>query len=146
MESGPPTAHCGSTSSARTPPAPKLSSSLRRSITEGIRMHSRRALLYVPGDDRHKIEKAASLDVDCICMDMEDGVAMTRKAQARTTIARALQEVDFGASEKLTRINSVGTGLEKDDLQAVLPQHPDGIVIPKVEDLKQLQWASEVIE
>ena len=109
-------------------------------------MHSRRALLYVPGDDRHKIEKAASLDVDCICMDMEDGVAATRKAQARTTIARALQEVDFGGSEKLARINSVGSGLEKDDLQAVLPHHPEGIVLPKVEDLKQLQWASELIE
>ena len=39
-------------------------------------MHSRRALLYVPGDDRHKIEKAAGLSVDCICMDMEDGVAV----------------------------------------------------------------------
>jgi len=109
-------------------------------------MHSRRALLYVPGDDRHKIEKAAGLDVDCVCMDMEDGVAVSRKAQARTTIARALQEVDFGASEKLARINGVGTGLEKEDLQTVLPHHPDGIVVPKAEDIKQLQWASELIE
>ncbi len=38
-------------------------------------MHSRRALLYMPGDDRRKIEKATTLGVDCICMDMEDGVA-----------------------------------------------------------------------
>ena len=61
-------------------------------------MHSRRALLYVPGDDRHKIEKAAGLDVDCICMDMEDGVALSRKEQARTTVAGALHEVSFGKS------------------------------------------------
>jgi citrate lyase beta subunit len=109
-------------------------------------MHSRRALLYVPGDDRHKIDKAAGLDVDCICLDMEDGVAPNRKAQARTTISRALQEVDFGASERLARINSVGSGLEKEDLQAVLPYRPDGIVIPKLEELKQIQWASEILE
>jgi len=109
-------------------------------------MHSRRALLYVPGDDRHKIDKAASLSVDCICMDMEDGVAVSRKPQARTTIARALQEVNFGDSEKLARINGVGSGFEKDDLQAVLPLHPDGIVIPKLEELRQIQWASELIE
>lgn len=109
-------------------------------------MHSRRALLYVPGDDRHKIEKAATLRVDCICMDMEDGVAPGRKAQARTTIARALQEVSFGQSEKLARINGVGSGFEKDDLQAVLPHRPDGIAIPKLEELRQIQWASELIE
>ena len=109
-------------------------------------MHSRRALLYVPGDDRHKIEKAASLAVDCICMDMEDGVAVTRKPQARAVIAKALDEVDFGQSERLARINAVGSGLERDDLLTVLPHHPDGIVIPKIEDLKQVQWASELIE
>lgn len=109
-------------------------------------MHSRRALLYVPGDDRHKIEKALTLGVDCICMDMEDGVAPARKAQARSTIAKALQELDFGSSEKLARINGVGTGWEKQDIQAVLPSHPDGIVIPKLEELAQIQWASELIE
>ncbi len=109
-------------------------------------MHARRALLYMPGDDRHKIEKAITLGVDCICMDMEDGVAMNRKAEARSTIAKALQELDFGPSEKLARINAVGSGLESQDLNAVLPHRPDGIVIPKMEELGQIQWASEVIE
>lgn len=109
-------------------------------------MHSRRALLYMPGDDRHKIEKATTLGVDCICMDMEDGVGFSRKAQARTSIAKALEELDFGKSEKLARINAVGSGLEKDDMEAVLPAHPDGIVIPKLEELKQIQWASELME
>jgi citrate lyase beta subunit len=109
-------------------------------------MHSRRALLYMPGDDRHKIDKSVTLGVDCICMDMEDGVAANKKAEARATIARALQEIDFGTSEKLARINAVGTGLEKDDLQAVLPYRPDGILIPKMEELAQIQWASDVIE
>ena len=109
-------------------------------------MRARRALLYMPGDDRHKIEKALTLDVDCICMDMEDGVALTRKAEARRTIAAALQELDFGRSEKLVRINAVGSGLEGEDIQAVLPSRPDGIVLPKVERLEQIQWASAKIE
>lgn len=109
-------------------------------------MHSRRALLYMPGDDRHKIEKALTLGVDCICMDMEDGVAANQKQQARATIAKALQELDFGRSEKLARINAVGSGLEREDIQAVLPFRPDGIVIPKMEELAQIQWASEMVE
>ena len=75
-------------------------------------MRARRALLYMPGDDRHKIEKALTLDVDCVCMDMEDGVALNRKAEARRTIAAALRKLGFGRSEKLARINAVGSGLE----------------------------------
>lgn len=109
-------------------------------------MHSRRALLYMPGDDWKKIIKALTLSVDCICMDMEDGVALNRKSETRAAIAKALQELDFGSSEKLARINPVGSGLEKDDIEAVLPYHPDGIVIPKVESLEQIQWGDEIIE
>src|SRR5688572_4868293 len=109
-------------------------------------MHSRRALLYMPGDDWKKINKALTLEVDCVCMDMEDGVALNRKSYARATVAKALKELDFGKSEKLARINAVGSGFEKDDIETVLPGHPDGIVIPKVEALEQIQWASEIIE
>jgi len=100
----------------------------------------------MPGDDWKKITKSLTLGVDCICMDMEDGVAVNRKAEARTTIARALQELDFGKSEKLARINSVGSGWERDDIDAVLPFHPDGIVIPKIESLDQIEWGSKIIE
>ncbi|MBK6646630.1 MAG: hypothetical protein IPG44_12965 [Anaerolineales bacterium] len=46
----------------------------------------------------------------------------------------------------MARINSVGSGWEKDDIEAVLPYHPDGIVIPKVESFEQVEWASRIIE
>lgn len=96
----------------------------------------------MPGDDRHKIEKATTLGVDCICMDIEDGVAASRKGAARETIAAALDELDFGAAEVLVRINPIGSGLERADLAAVLPGRPDGIVIPKVTSAAQLQWVA----
>lgn len=108
-------------------------------------MPSRRALLYVPGDNWHKITKALTFSADSICLDMEDGVAVNRKAEARATIAKALQELDFGRSEKLARINAVGSGWEKDDIAAVLPHRPDGIVIPKVESLDHIHWANDLI-
>ena len=108
-------------------------------------MRARRALLYMPGDDLRKIQKAANLGVDCVCMDMEDGVAANRKAAARETIADALRTLEFGASEKLARINAVGSGLESDDLIAVIPSRPDGIVVPKVETGEQIAWVSAQI-
>ena len=109
-------------------------------------MHSRRALLYMPGDDRRKIEKATALGVDCICMDMEDGVAVTRKAEVRAVIARAMQELDFGASERCIRINSIGSGFEEQDLAAALAAHPDAIVVPKIETPEQVRWVSDRID
>ncbi|MEJ5226133.1 MAG: CoA ester lyase [Anaerolineales bacterium] len=109
-------------------------------------MRSRRALLYMPGSDRRKIEKAATLGVDCICMDLEDGTALSKKAEARRVIAQSMREIDFGASERCIRINSVGSGFEKDDLAAALECRPDSIVLPKVEAPEHVQWLSSEIE
>ena len=109
-------------------------------------MHSRRALLYMPGDDRRKIEKATTLGVDSICMDMEDGVAANKKVEARAIIAQAMKELDFGRSERCIRINSIGSGLEKRDLVAALATNPDSIVVPKIETADQVRWVSDHIE
>ena len=100
----------------------------------------------MPGDDRRKIEKATTLEVDSICMDMEDGVAMNKKAEARAVIAQAMKEFDFGKSERCIRINSVGSGMEKYDLAAALTTNPDAIVVPKIETAEQVKWVSEHIE
>ncbi len=104
-------------------------------------MRQRRALLYIPGADERKIRKATTLDVDCVCLDMEDGVAANRKAEARTTIAAALQELGFGRAERLARINPVDSGLAEEDLTAALAGRPDGVVIPKVERAADIAWA-----
>ncbi|MEW6179375.1 MAG: CoA ester lyase [Chloroflexota bacterium] len=103
-------------------------------------MPARRAMLYVPADDERKIQKAAGLGVDSVCLDIEDGVAFNRKSAARENIARALSSVDFGRSERLVRINPRGSGLEEEDLKAVLPAQPDGIVLPKIEGVEDVRW------
>ncbi|MCH7663006.1 MAG: CoA ester lyase [Chloroflexi bacterium] len=105
-------------------------------------MPPRRAMLYMPGSDRHKIEKATTLGVDSVCMDLEDGVALNRKEEARETVAKALQELDFGSTERLVRINTVGSGLEAKDLEALIAAKPDGVVVPKVAWAKDIGWVS----
>lgn len=41
----------------------------------------RRAVMYVPGNDQKKIQKATSLDLDCAVLDCEDGVAANKKVR-----------------------------------------------------------------
>ncbi len=108
-------------------------------------MRARRALLYMPGNDLHKIEKATTLGVDSICMDLEDSVADNHKVDAREITARALQTLDFGAAEKLVRINRVDSNLARDELETILPAHPDGIVVPKAISGTALQFVNRLI-
>ena len=106
-------------------------------------MRARRALLYTPGDDPHKVRKAAALEVDSVCLDIEDGVAISQKDAARKTIVKLFPDLDFGRSERLVRINPVGSAYIEDDLSAITPIQPDGIVIPKVHSKDQIHWMDE---
>jgi len=107
------------------------------------RRRARRALLFCPATERGKIEKAAGLGADGVILDLEDGVAQTRKAEARALAARALADVDFGGAERLVRVNPEGAGLE-DDIRVTgqAPRPPDSYVLPKVESASAIKRLS----
>ena len=105
----------------------------------------RRVLLFMPGDNLHKIEKGASLNTDSIIMDLEDGVALTQKTAARQTVTQALETLDFGRSERLIRINPASVPMFSDDLSGTIGAQPEGYVIPKVESAEQVQFISDWI-
>eukprot|EP00058_Branchiostoma_floridae_P007641 XP_002593129.1 hypothetical protein BRAFLDRAFT_57940 [Branchiostoma floridae] len=97
--------------------------------------------MYVPGNDERKILKIPTLDVDCAVLDCEDGVAANKKDEARANITRMLDEVDFGRTECVVRVNSVDSELADDDLLAILRAKnlPSGIMLPKVDSVEELQ-------
>jgi citrate lyase beta subunit len=106
----------------------------------------RRALLYVPGRELSKIQKALTLNVDCLCFDLEDSIAFTQKDQAREQVTQAFSTYAFGNAEKLVRINGEGTIYFEKDLAAVISAHPDGIVIPKVESPAIIKRVSQLLK
>jgi citrate lyase beta subunit len=93
----------------------------------------------------HKMEKAAGSGADCVCLDLEDGVAENMKTEARQTIAVALGSLDFGHSERMVRVNSFASGRTADDLAAILPAQPDAILLPKVSEAGQIAEIDAVI-
>jgi citrate lyase beta subunit len=103
-------------------------------------MRVRRALLFVPGDSARKTEKALTLGADCVCLDMEDGVALSQKQAAREAILRALRTQSFGRSERMIRLNRYGSGWEADDFAGTIAGRPDSILLPKVESAEALRW------
>lgn len=91
-----------------------------------------RSLLFVPGDRPERMEKALGLGADALILDLEDAVAPAAKAAARQAVAAFLRG-DRKAVRIFVRINPLDGGLAADDLAAVLPAGPDGIVLPKAE-------------
>jgi citrate lyase subunit beta/citryl-CoA lyase len=94
----------------------------------------RRSCLTVPGDDEHKLAKAAGLAADEVILDLEDAVAAERKDGARETVARALRDHEWRAATVAVRVNRGSA----EDLELVRSARPDVIVLPKVESPDEL--------
>ncbi len=91
-----------------------------------------RCLLFVPGDRPERMEKALNAGADALILDLEDAVALPAKPAARAAIAGFLRKPDR-CVPLFVRINPLESGLAQNDLAAVLPAEPDGIVLPKSE-------------
>ena len=99
----------------------------------------RRSVLYMPGSNARAIEKARSLPVDGVILDLEDAVAPDAKAQARQQVAHAVKAGGFGAREVFIRVNGIDTPWHADDLNAAAHAAPDGILVPKVGTVEALE-------
>jgi citrate lyase subunit beta/citryl-CoA lyase len=94
-----------------------------------------RSWLFVPGDRPERMEKALALGADALILDLEDSVAPAAKAEARTAVATFLasRSPQGQGPAVFVRVNPLESGLNDDDLAAVLPARPDGLVLPKAE-------------
>lgn len=111
-----------------------------------------RSWLFVPGDSEKKLSKAAATGADVIILDLEDSVAHANKAQARDLAVAWLgahrAQVTGGKRQgRWVRINALDSRLWRDDLIAVLPGAPDGIMLPKAMGPESVvQLAAELYE
>jgi citrate lyase subunit beta/citryl-CoA lyase len=92
----------------------------------------RRSVLYMPGSNVRALEKAKTLPVDGVIVDLEDSVAPEAKETARKQAADAVKAGDFGGREVFIRINGVDSPWHADDLSAAARAAPDVILVPKV--------------
>jgi citrate lyase subunit beta/citryl-CoA lyase len=106
-----------------------------------------RSWMFVPGDRQRMIDKALSLPVDAIMMDIEDGVTPDEKKIARRQIATSLDFVagqlkadpNYRTPGRFVRTNAVGSTRMIEDFKAVVRHGLEGLVIPKVETVAQVR-------
>jgi len=98
-----------------------------------------RSLIFVPGNNQRFLEKAKSLPADIVCFDLEDSVPDKEKKKARKIIKESLKSRSEYSSEVYVRTNSPSSGKIPDDLDEIVRKGIDGIVIPKVNNVKELK-------
>lgn len=92
-----------------------------------------RSWLFAPGDSPRKMEKAIHGEADRVILDLEDAVAPEAKPEARRLVAEALETAGEGRARIWVRVNPLSSGWVHDDLAAIMPARPGGIMLPKAE-------------
>jgi citrate lyase subunit beta/citryl-CoA lyase len=103
----------------------------------------RRSVLFMPASNARAIEKAHTLPVDCVVLDLEDSVAPAAKDAARIQAMEAVGAGGFGAREVIVRINGLETGWWLDDVNAAAAVKPDALLVPKVASPADLEHVAD---
>ncbi len=106
-----------------------------------------RSLLFVPGDSERKQAKGLTAGADALILDLEDSVAEERRPAARAMVLELLQGQSARARRQLwVRVNALSSGRLFEDLAAVLPGRPAGIVLPKVDSYDDIERVARALE
>ena len=107
------------------------------------RHRPRRSRLYLPGNEPKFFVNAGLHRPDAVILDLEDSVHPDEKDAARLVVRNALRCVDFGDAERMVRINQLPVGF--DDLEAVVPEAPHVVLVPKAERPEDVRAVHERI-
>lgn len=88
-----------------------------------------RSLLYVPGDQRDRLDKAFARGADALIVDLEDAVAPAKKAGARDTVAEWMTADIPDAGAVWLRINADSSA---DDIASIRVPIA-GVMVPRAE-------------
>jgi citrate lyase subunit beta / citryl-CoA lyase len=111
-----------------------------------------RSWLIVPGDSEAKLSKSLGTGADVIVVDLEASVAFPGKAVARQLARKWLmihrqQIVEQSPMARWVRINSLTSRCWRDDLMAVMPGAPEGIILANAVNAESVrQLAAELYE
>ena len=96
--------------------------------------------MFVPAVRPDRFAKAVATGADAVCIDLEDGVSVEQKDEARDNALALLAEHPACRAEVMLRINEPGSDLGERDLAALVGAGvaPDSLMVPKVSGAEAL--------
>jgi citrate lyase subunit beta/citryl-CoA lyase len=104
-----------------------------------------RSTLLCNGLRPDHLRKAAASGADAANLELEDGVPLDRKPEARANVAEALKTLDWGLTSTFVRVENPAHGLLELDLDALVPARPTGILIAKTAGPQDVVTVSEAL-
>jgi citrate lyase subunit beta / citryl-CoA lyase len=107
-----------------------------------------RSLLFVPADSERKLARAPQSGADALILDLEDSVVPANRPRARGQARDFLDSTGAAGFRRYIRINPMSSGMVLEDLVAVVPGRPEGILLPKCvpEDLRTVDHYLSALE
>ncbi|UXM95772.1 CoA ester lyase [Bartonella sp. HY329] len=99
----------------------------------------RRSCLFVPAINMRAMEKTLQLDVDVVIFDLEDSIGLADKTTAMDNLQQFLKDHQQLPYFATIRINPVISN-DIDELQRVAALNIDALVLPKVENIDELDF------
>ncbi len=111
-------------------------------------MRLARSYLFAPGSHERLLQKVFTAGADAVVIDLEDAVAPEHKAFAREFVGRTLGQPGPAGEWPLVfvRINSVQSGLWRDDLHAVVGRGLHGVRLARTESVDEVRQVNDEIE
>jgi citrate lyase subunit beta / citryl-CoA lyase len=100
----------------------------------------RRSMLYVPGCNMRYLNKARTLKVDSVILDLGDPILVEKKVESRKYVAEAVLAGGYGRREVVVRVNDLDSPWGREDVKAVANIGVDAVLFPNIES------KSDVIE
>ncbi|MGZ5080899.1 MAG: HpcH/HpaI aldolase/citrate lyase family protein [Usitatibacter sp.] len=93
----------------------------------------RRSMLYVPGCSMRYLNKARTLRVDSVILDLGDPILVELKEESRRNVVEAVLAGGFGRREVVVRVNDLESPWGRGDVEAVAGIGADAVLFPNVE-------------
>jgi citrate lyase subunit beta / citryl-CoA lyase len=93
----------------------------------------RRSMLYVPGCSMRYVNKARTLRVDSVILDLGDPILVELKEESRRNVVEAVLAGGFGRREVVVRVNDLDSPWGREDVEAVAGIGADAVLFPNVE-------------
>ena len=114
---------------------------------EIIEYKARRSMLFVPSYNKNNVLKAKTVLADTVIFDLE-AILEDQRAVGRATIAEVYKEdgARFGESERILRINNLGSEDLAKDLELAKKIELDGLLFSKIESKEDVLEAVRLAE
>src|SRR5438034_5113281 len=106
----------------------------------------RRSMLYVPGCNARHLNKARTVRVDSVILDLGDPILVEKKVESRRLVVEAVLAGGYGRREVVVRVNDLDSPWGDEDVRAVAGTGADALLFPNIESRADVEKALKALD